>query len=160
MKGRSKSSKSVYIVSDISKHHLGKIRAKSIKKDDLNNLYYKNKMSQKDMAGFYGVSLRCIQYQLSKHNIKSKTKGRRNQRGLNHNLWRTNPSYRTIHKRVELYRGKPNYCDECKTTDYNKKYDWANISGNYLNVDDFRRLCVKCHKKEHPRDKNMQGRFI
>ena len=41
----------------------------------------------------------------------------------------------------------------------NKKYDWVNISGKYIDVNDFRRLCKDCHLKEHPRERDDSGRF-
>lgn len=57
-------------------------------------------------------------------------------------------SYRSLHKWVEKHLGKPHFCEHCKKSDLkHRQYHWANISGEYIrNVNDWRRLCVKCHK--------------
>lgn len=48
------------------------------------------------------------------------------------------------HELVYLHRGAPEHCVHCGTTE-NRMYHWANVSGNYANVNDFIRLCVPCH---------------
>ena len=138
----------------------GRYLASFIKKEDLQVLYHNNKMSQKDLSDFYGVTVMCINKRMKKYGLKSRNRASRNQSGVNSRVWRINPSYRTIHKRLEYQRGKPKYCDECKTMDENKKYEWANISGNYKDVNDFRRLCRDCHIMEHPKERDLSGRFL
>jgi len=57
------------------------------------------------------------------------------------------PTYRALHKRIEAELGKPNICVSCERKD-RKRYDWANLSGEYkITLDDWIRLCVPCHKK-------------
>lgn len=67
---------------------------------------------------------------------------------VNHNWKGENVSYRNLHRWVERYSGKPSRCEHCGS--YNlmgRKIHWANISGRYLrNLNDWIRLCVKCHK--------------
>lgn len=116
-------------------------------------------MTQKDLGNFYGISTQTIGNLLKKFNLKPKSKATRNQTEENHHSWRKDPSYRTLHKRVEFKRGKLNLCEECGTIDPDKKYEWANISGDYLNHHDFKRLCIDCHSKEHPRERDSVGRF-
>ncbi len=53
--------------------------------------------------------------------------------------------YRQFHYQVEKRRGKPSKCEECGTLDA-KKYEWANITGDYENTDDYKRLCTSCHR--------------
>ena len=53
--------------------------------------------------------------------------------------------YQALHLRVGADRGAPQHCDECGTSDPDKFYDWANISGRYEDVNDYRRLCRACH---------------
>lgn len=55
-------------------------------------------------------------------------------------------TYRGKHKRVENLRGKPRLCENCGTTTA-MRYEWANVSGNYDDPNDFIRLCVLCHRK-------------
>ena len=54
--------------------------------------------------------------------------------------------YRGLHMWVESKFGKPKICSNCKIT--SAKFHWANKSGQYLRqLDDWIRLCVKCHKQ-------------
>jgi len=52
-----------------------------------------------------------------------------------------------MHHWVEKWRGKPNYCEICGTTE-KRIYDWANIDHKYRRVlDDYIRVCRSCHRK-------------
>ena len=56
-------------------------------------------------------------------------------------------AYKLLHRRINQRFGRPKVCEDCgsKTA---KKYEWANISGKYLeDRTDWRRLCCKCHKR-------------
>jgi hypothetical protein len=69
--------------------------------------------------------------------------------GENHYLWRgDNASYGALHTWVRNHAGTPNYCENCKTSDKRKRYEWANISREYKReLSDYKRLCVNCHRK-------------
>lgn len=56
--------------------------------------------------------------------------------------------YRAMHRWVEKWKGKPDTCEKCGQSGLNgHKIHWANISHTYCRVlDDWIRLCVKCHK--------------
>lgn len=67
------------------------------------------------------------------------------------NNWKgDNVGYAGVHQWVKKLLGKPKRCDQCGcTNDAAKRYEWANVSLNYLrDLTDWRRLCVSCHKKE------------
>lgn len=55
-------------------------------------------------------------------------------------------SYEGGHARVRKARGTPNVCVMCGKTDPTKRYEWANVTGDFKNVDDYIRLCVPCHR--------------
>jgi len=56
-----------------------------------------------------------------------------------------------MHARLKRYYGESKKCSNCGTLDA-KRYDWANISGEYKNeYSDYERLCRSCHVKK---DKN------
>jgi hypothetical protein len=57
------------------------------------------------------------------------------------------PAYNTGHVRVTRLRGRPSRCEHCGTTDPSKRYEWANLTGNYADPRDYRRLCVPCHRR-------------
>lgn len=52
-------------------------------------------------------------------------------------------SYSGMHTRLTAKRGRPTVCAQCGATD--KKITWANVSGQYLDEDDFVGLCYSCH---------------
>src|SRR4051812_22800066 len=52
--------------------------------------------------------------------------------------------YVAKHAWVQRQLGKPSLCADCGTTDA-KRYEWANISGEYKrDLDDWKRLCTRC----------------
>jgi hypothetical protein len=86
---------------------------------------------------------------MQKFEIQTRKAAARDQHGSSNNNWRGDSAgYAALHKRVEAARGTPSLCEECDTSDPTKAYDWANISGNYGDVADYRRLCRSCHWKD------------
>lgn len=67
--------------------------------------------------------------------------------GTNNINWKgNNVKYRALHAWVTRKLGRPKICEVCEITD-KKRYEWANISGEYKReLSDFMRLCVPCHK--------------
>lgn len=55
--------------------------------------------------------------------------------------------YSTYHREVREIRGTPSKCELCNTKSNKVKYDWANISGNYKDIYDYKRMCRPCHLK-------------
>jgi hypothetical protein len=55
--------------------------------------------------------------------------------------------YSTCHREVREIRGTPSKCELCGTESNKVKYDWANISGNYKDIYDYKRMCHPCHLK-------------
>ena len=55
-----------------------------------------------------------------------------------------------IHDWLNALYGKPRFCEGCgdESRMGDKRYDWANISGQYKrDRDDFLRLCKSCHRR-------------
>lgn len=52
--------------------------------------------------------------------------------------------YKAFHLRISLVRGKPFICSECGSDYY---VEWANLSGKYEDVFDYKPLCRKCHNR-------------
>ena len=57
--------------------------------------------------------------------------------------------YSYLHRWVDSKKGKPQHCVHCGAKGKEKtRYYWANVSGDYKkDVNDFIRLCSKCHHK-------------
>lgn len=54
--------------------------------------------------------------------------------------------YQAMHARIERLRGKPTRCEECGADDADLSYDWANLTGNYADPQDYKRMCRSCHR--------------
>lgn len=54
---------------------------------------------------------------------------------------------KAIQHRVSNKRGTPRKCEECGTTDKNRRYQWANMTGKYSDIYDYKRMCQSCHSK-------------
>ena len=65
---------------------------------------------------------------------------------------------RTHHQRVDKARGQPKRCAVCGTRDLRKRYEWANLTGNYANVRDYKRMCSSCHAKFDGKARNLRPR--
>jgi|SRR6185312_3960695 len=61
-------------------------------------------------------------------------------------IYRTSkPSYGTLHWRVVQLYGKAKQCTNYMCAGQCRTFDWANVSGEYLNTEDFIELCRTCH---------------
>lgn len=72
-----------------------------------------------------------------------------------HPMWKgDNVGYYGLHSWINKKLGKPKKCDICGT-EKEIRYEWANISKKYMRcVDDWKRLCVSCHRRYDRRTKN------
>jgi hypothetical protein len=76
--------------------------------------------------------------------------------GENNWIWAGDKvSYRTLHNWVARHLGKPDTCEHCGRDGLTEhQVHWSNISGDYSrDLDDWQRLCAKCHKAY---DKNLR----
>jgi hypothetical protein len=77
----------------------------------------------------------------SKYPLKSR-KGKDNPNWLGDSV-----GYFALHEWVRKWKGKPQVCESCGTTEA-KKYEWANVDHKYRRVlDDYIQMCTKCHRK-------------
>lgn len=112
---------------------------------------YEGGYSQTEIAAASGISQSriCIMLRSTPGYIP-RSRAKRNQMGPNHPLWGgTNITYKAAHLRVSRYRGQPQHCEMCGDSSPGPrrgKYDWCNITGNYHDVNDYKRMCRKCHR--------------
>jgi hypothetical protein len=78
--------------------------------------------------------------------------------GERHPNWKGDEvGYSAIHDWIERTLGKPERCADCNISGTSIRYNWHNISGLYMrNIDDWVRLCTKCHTHIH---KNWEKRW-
>lgn len=87
--------------------------------------------SRKDTAKYCSVKCRAVGVSMLPGNKAGKFTG---------------TTYGAYHYKVRALRGKPSNCEVCGT-DTAKKFEWANLTGNYSDVNDYKRMCASCHKK-------------
>lgn len=121
---------------------------------------YEAGMSQDEVAAALDTSQKVIFRLMRKHGIPRRAQVPRDQRGeKGHGYNPESTNYTTLHNRVEAARGRPSECSACGTTDPLKRYDWANLTGNYRDVNDFARMCRSCHRKFDARRRRETGQL-
>lgn len=91
----------------------------------------------------HGVKVQNVMF---RHSIPTRVAAKRDQRGEKNANWLgDDAAYSALHRRVESERGKPQKCSACDTEDQALRYDWANLTGEYQNLNDYVRLCTSCH---------------
>jgi predicted DNA-binding protein (UPF0251 family) len=119
---------------------------------------YLSGMSQSEVAEQIGISQKLVWHRLKELKIKSRPAIKRNQKREKNSSWKGGDvSYSAFHFRLQALRGKPKKCEVCGTTDDKKHYDWANLTGQYDNPDDYKRMCRSCHWKYDKKHLNFKG---
>ncbi len=102
--------------------------------------------TQEEIAASLLTTQKVIWRLMERHGIKARVAAKRDQRGPRNHSWKGDAAkYAAAHLRVKSIRGTPSRCEQCGTTDARKKYDWASLTHNYTDVNDYKRLCRSCH---------------
>lgn len=119
-------------------------------------LYCVESMTIVEVAEVIGCQPVTVRKFMVKHEIPRRVAAKRDQSGNKNVIWAGDSvGYKSAHQRVYRARGRPLYCEHCKTTDSSKRYEWANLTGNYPDVNDYARLCRSCHCKFDGLIKNL-----
>src|SRR3990167_2950991 len=124
---------------------------------EIGRLYIKG-LTQAEVAKRLGISQPIVHKMMRAHGISARPASRRPGRwaGKNSPSWKgTAASYSAFHMRVRALRGRPKFCEFCKTRNSKSTYEWANISGCYDDPTDYRRLCRSCHCRMDGHLKNI-----
>lgn len=107
-------------------------------------------MSTAEMGRKYGVSDTTIIKTLQRYGIARRRQGHNGDcaRGARNPHWKGRKvGYTAAHDRVRRARGTPAVCEDCpKQGGSPRGYHWANLTGRYWDLEDYRRLCAKCHR--------------
>ncbi|GFM29236.1 hypothetical protein [Novosphingobium sp. PY1] len=107
---------------------------------------YLSGLSQKEVSAEMGIGFKVVQRVMINHGIPRRAQAKRNQIGPANTAWKGDQAqYQALHLRVATLRGKPSNCEQCGTKTASR-YEWANLTGNYHDVNDYRRMCVPCHR--------------
>lgn len=120
---------------------------------------YESGHSMKETAELAGTTVKVLQRLMPRHGIERRKAAKRDQAGERNHMWKGDEAnYQALHLRVEVARGKPNQCSCCDTADPDARYEWANLSGEYADINDYARLCVTCHRRLDARRRKQLGR--
>lgn len=109
---------------------------------------YESGMTQTEVADALNTTQRVIWARFKQINYRCRVPFKRNQFGERNTSWAGNKvTYKGAHIRVGDRRGNPKSCEVCGTNDSNKWYEWANLTGNYPDPNDYKRMCRSCHRK-------------
>ena len=117
---------------------------------------YDSGLSQVEVAAAIGTGRKVVWRVMDRYGIPRRPRIKRNQTGPNNATWKGDRAgYQAVHLRVAARYGKPSLCTVCGTTDPAKTYDWANLTGNYPDPDDYARMCRSCHRRYDNRRKEV-----
>lgn len=103
--------------------------------------------TQGEVAVAVGVTQKVVWNLMRRNGIAARVAAKRDQSGPKNHAWKgAKAGYAAAHLRVAVARGTPSLCEHCGTTDA-ARFEWANLTGNYTDPDDYIRLCVSCHHR-------------
>lgn len=116
----------------------------------IRELYCEKGMSQVEIAAILNVTQKVIWGAMKRFGVPRRKAAKRDQQGEKNAYWggkHGQVTYEAYHYRVIAKRGKPSACVDCGTVKKSLNYDWANITGNFADIYDYKRLCRSCHSK-------------
>lgn len=112
--------------------------------DKVRSLYESGHTIAEVQAAVSGVKVQLI---MERYGVERRAAAKRNQSGDRNHMWAGDDAgYTALHLRVYAKRGAPQSCTRCGT-DAASRYEWANLTGNYQDVNDYQRMCVACHRQ-------------
>jgi hypothetical protein len=127
--------------------------------ESVRRLYFDEGMSQDEVGAELGVSQRVIYKLMRNHGLQTRPQVKRDQLGEKNANWKGDGiAYAGCHRRVEAAFGKPLECQRCGRTGPGCRYQWANLTGNYADVNDYERMCIPCHRRFDAERRTMIGK--
>ena len=119
---------------------------------------YNSGMTQSEVAEELGITQKLVWHRLKTAGIKCRIAAKRNQLREANDSWKgLDAGYQAFHRRLDAANGKPKKCEICGTEDPSRHYDWANLTGNYDDPSDYKRMCRSCHWKYDGTIRNIKG---
>lgn len=119
---------------------------------------YEMGMTQVEVAETLETTQKVVHHRFAEAGYQCRTPAKRNQMGEANHMWKGDSASRAaFHRRLDARHGQPQHCDECGTTDPKRSYDWANLTGHYENLEDYKRMCRSCHWKYDNKQANFKG---
>lgn len=106
---------------------------------------YADGSSQRELARTLGVARSSVQRLMRRHAMTARPAS---PCGAANSEWKGDEAgYFALHQRVSFQRGRPSRCERCGLDEAARVYHWANLTGNYADVNDYERMCVPCHRR-------------
>jgi hypothetical protein len=119
---------------------------------------YESGMSQTEVANVLGTTQKVVCKRFQAVRYKCRVAAKRDQFGDRNHQWKGDEASKyAFHRRLYSRYGKPNRCSQCGTEDRSKSYDYATLSGQYENIDDYLPMCRSCHSVYDEKYKNFRG---
>lgn len=108
---------------------------------------YRADLSLKSIAHALGFSIRKVGHILDAAGVARRRTGPISPpTGPANGNWKPKVGYHGMHARLIRERGKPQHCTTCGATSDDRMYEWANLTGQYEDPDDYARMCRSCHR--------------
>jgi len=118
---------------------------------------YLSGLTQQEVAEKLNVTRKIIEKSLIRTKTPKRKAIKRNQWGENNHMWKGDQAgYSCLHKRLHRRFGKAQKCEICGTTDKRKSYDYANLTGKYKDINDYKQMCRSCHWKHDKKINNIK----
>ena len=118
---------------------------------------YEEGMTQVEIAAALSTTQKVIYNLFRRNGYKCRVAAKRDQRGEKNHMWKgTDAVYSSMHERVYNLLGHPCKCEICGATEPSKRYEWANVTGDYNDVNGYKRMCVPCHRKFDKSEKGVK----
>lgn len=114
--------------------------------------------TQTEVAATLKVSQKVIFTIMRRHGITARVAAKRDQTGEKNSSWRGDKAgYQAFHRRLYALLGKPSRCSQCGTEEASF-YDYANLTGDYADINDYAPMCRSCHWKFDGKAANFSKR--
>ena len=114
----------------------------------MKDMYDDKNMTYKEIGKAYNRDHVTIFKHMKKNGIVSRSTAKRNQTKENNSSWKGDKAgVDALHVRLQKERGKANKCEVCNGLSGSKLFEWANLTGDYLDMNDYKMMCRSCHKK-------------
>lgn len=125
-------------------------------KSTMEDLYVVRGKTQMEIARLLGCSLKPVQTAMKRFGVVPRRAIKRDQKVPSNSSWKGETAgYQAMHLRVRTVRGKPNACEKCGTKV--GRFEWANLTGKYSDPNDYKSLCISCHRKMDQAHRNFHA---
>ncbi|WP_374709425.1 hypothetical protein [Novosphingobium capsulatum] len=108
---------------------------------------YAEGLTQAEIGVALGLTQKIVFNVMRRHSIRARVAAKRDQFGSSNHAWKGDLAGKSaLHRRLYSRFGKPSHCSQCGTSEA-AHYDYANLTGQYEDLEDYAPMCRSCHWK-------------